>query len=107
MGNHVIAVYKPKQGKQSDLEQEVAAHVPELRRLGLATDAASTALRASDGTILEHFEWVSDAAINEAHEHPDVHKMWARFEECCTFATLGQLPNADAMFPNFEYLGSY
>jgi hypothetical protein len=107
MSVHVIAIYKPNPGQQIDLEREVAAHVPELRRLGLATNAASTALRASDGTILEHFEWVSSEAIDKAHEHPDVHKMWARFESCCTYGTLEQLPNAGVMFPEFEYLGSY
>lgn len=107
MGVHVIAIYKPKPGKQTELETEVAAHVATLRRLGLATDAVSTALRAADGTILEHFEWVSSEAIDQAHEHPDVHQMWARFETCSTYGTLGQLPNADAMFPDFEFLGSY
>ena len=107
MGIHVIALYRPKDGRKGDLEQEVANHVPELRRLGLATDAPATALRATDGTILEHFEWVDQAAIDAAHVHPDVAAMWGRFDEFCTFATLEQLPNAATMFPEFELLGVY
>ena len=33
--------------------------------------------------------------------------MWARYDRCCEYGTLGDLPNATAMFPEFEFIGSY
>lgn len=107
MGVHVLAVYHPKDGKQAELEAEMAGHVPLLRTLGFATDAPSRALKASDGTIVESFEWKSHNAIQQAHQHPDVLDMWGRYDECSTYGTLGDLPNADVMFPEFELLGTY
>ena len=102
-----MAVYRPKPGGQEALEEEMADHVPLLRRLGLATETASVALRAPDGTIVEYFEWVDHDAIAAAHEHPEVLEMWSRYEGCCTFGTLAELPNATTMFAEFELLGSY
>lgn len=107
MGIHVLAVYRPKDGKQAELEAEVADHVPLLRRIGLATERPSMVLRAPDGTIIEHFEWVDHAAIDAAHEHPEVLEMWGRYDSCCDYGTLADLPNAATMFPEFEFLGSH
>lgn len=107
MGIHVLAVYVPKPGQQDALEREMAEHVPLLRRLGLATHAPARALRASDGTIVESFEWVDQAAIDAAHEHPDVLAMWGRYDACSTYGTLADLPNASDLFPSFELLGTY
>ncbi len=102
-----MAVYRPKTGGQDTLEAEMVDHVPLLRRLGLATETASVALRASDGTIVEYFEWVDHDAIAAAHEHPEVLEMWSRYEGCCTYGVLADLPNATTMFAEFELLGSY
>lgn len=107
MGIHVLAVYRPKEGKQAELEAEVDIHVAELRRLGLVTDFPSAVLRASDGTIIEHFEWKDQDAIDTAHQHPEVLAMWERYAACCEYVTLGDLPNASQMFPEFAYLGSH
>lgn len=107
MGIHVLAIYRPNEGRAADLEAEVVAHVPTLRGLGLATDVPSVVLRAGDGTLIEHFEWVDQAAIDAAHQHPTVHEMWGRFDACCSFGTLAELPNAATMFPEFEFVGSY
>ncbi len=107
MGISVLAIYRPKPGNQAALEAEVSTHVPALRRLGLATAVPSLVLRASDGAIVEHFEWADQAAIDAAHEHPEVQEMWGRFGEICEFGTLADLPNASAMFPEFEYLGTF
>ena len=107
MGVHVVAVYRPKPGREAMLVAETERHVPLLRELGLATDSPSLVLRASDGSLVEHFEWVSQEAIAQAHEHADVAAMWGRYEECCTYGTLADLPNASALFAEFEYIGSY
>ena len=107
MGVHVLAVYIPKHDRADDLVANMVEHVPLLRRLGLATDRPSTVLRAADGTIVEHFEWVDRHAIDAAHEHPEVLAMWQRYDACCTYGTLADLPHADALFAEFEFLGSY
>lgn len=107
MGVHVLAVYIPRENRADDLAAEMVGHVPLLRRLGLATERASTVLRGPDGTIVEHFEWVDRSALDAAHENPEVLAMWARYADCCTYGTLGDLQNADVMFPEFEFIGSY
>ncbi|MDH3679621.1 MAG: hypothetical protein OEV40_06670 [Acidimicrobiia bacterium] len=107
MGVHVVAVYKPREGMETRLLAETEQHVPVLRRLGLATDTPSMVLRAPDGSLVEHFEWVSHEAIAQAHEHPEVASMWARYEECCTYGSLADLPNAGSLFAEFEHVGSY
>ena len=107
MGVHVVAVYRPKAGMGDALLTETEQHVPLLRELGLATATPSLVLRATDGSIVEHFEWVSHDAIARAHEHPDVAAMWARYEACCTYGALADLPNADTLFAEFEFIGSY
>jgi hypothetical protein len=33
--------------------------------------------------------------------------MWARYDQCCEYGTLADLPNAAVMFPEFEFIGSY
>ena len=107
MGVHVLAVYVPRDGLAADLEAEMVDHVPLLRLLGLATKASSSVLRAPDGTIVELFEWVDHDAIAAAHEHPDVLEMWRRYNRCCTYGTLADLPNAATMFAEFQLIGSY
>ena len=101
MGIMVIASFRPKRGKEADLLACTRDHLPVLRAQGLATDRPSTVLRAADGTLLEIFEWVSQAAIDAAHTNPAVHALWARYAACCDYVTLGDLAEAKAMFPGF------
>jgi quinol monooxygenase YgiN len=107
MGIHVLAVFKPHEGKDDELVEVLRDHLPLLRRLGLATERPSLVLRAGDGTLIEHFEWVDQAAIDAAHQHPEVQQLWTRYEACCSYASLGSLPEADALFPGFAYVGSW
>jgi hypothetical protein len=102
MGIQVMVVYRPKDGRAADLDAEVRDHVTILRRLGLATDSPSLAMRAPDGAVVECFEWSSREAIEAAHFHPEVQSMWERFGECCDYGTLGDLPNASVLFAEFE-----
>ena len=102
MGIMVIAMFRPKPGKDADLLACMHDHLPVLRAQGLATDRPSTVLRAADGTLLEIFEWVSKAAIDAAHRNPSVHALWGRYAACCDYVTLGDLAEAKAMFPDFE-----
>lgn len=107
MGVQVVVVYSPKPGGEIALENEVASHVPTLRRLGLATETMSLALRAEDGSIVEHFEWTGREAMSQAHDHPEVQEMWGRFEACCSYAPLAELPNARDLFAEFDLVGRY
>lgn len=103
MGDMVIAVYRPKDGRAQELLELVRDHVPSLRRLGLATGRPAVAMRAGGGEIVELFEWKS-GAIAAAHEHPEVQALWARFAEVCDYAPLQSLAEAQAPFAQFEPL---
>jgi hypothetical protein len=102
MGPIAIAVFRPKPGKEDDLLACAHDHLPVLRGEGLATQRAPLVLRASDGSLLEIFEWVSEAAVEAAHSNPRVLALWERYAACCDYVTLSDLPEAKAMFPHFE-----
>ena len=102
VGIMVMALFRPKPGKDADLMACMRDHLPVLRGQRLATDRPNVILRASDGTLVEIFEWVSQAAIDAAHGNPEVGKLWARYEQCCEYVTLADLPEAKEMFPGFE-----
>lgn len=104
-GQFVIVVYQPRPGMQARLEALVREHVPKLRRLGLATDRPAHAMKAQDGAIVEVFEWKSAHAIERAHTHPDVQRMWEEFGEVCEYGTLASLPESQRPFSPFEPLG--
>lgn len=104
MAHTVIAVYRPHEGKNDELVELVETHLPTLRKEGLATDRESVVLRASDGTILEIFDWVSGEAVEAAHTNEAVQKMWEQFATVCDFATLDSLTEAEKVFPHFERL---
>lgn len=72
MGSISVACYKPKPGCDEALLQLVRDHLPPLRAEGLVTKRPSIVMRASDGTIIEVFEWVSQEAITAAHSNPVV-----------------------------------
>ena len=100
----VIVAYRPRPGQETALLALVRSHVPALQRLGLATDRAPLAMQAADGTFVEVFEWASAAAIEAAHSHPEVHKMWAAFGAACEYLRLSQLAEAQALFAEFAPL---
>ena len=104
MGKIVIAAYRPKPGAEAELHRLVREHVPRLRALGLATDRASIAMKAADGTVLEVFEWASADAIAVAHEHPEVQAMWGEFAAVCDFAPPSAAAELARPFPDFEPL---
>lgn len=100
----VIVAYRPRPGHEDALLQLVRAHVPGLQRMGLATDRAALIMRAADGTLVEAFEWASAAAIDAAHQHPEVQAMWQRFEAVCEYTTLRHLPETQGPFAEFHSL---
>jgi len=102
----VIVCYRPKPGQEAPLLELVRGHVPALQRLGLATGHAPLAMQAADGSFVEVFEWASAAAIEAAHSHPEVHRMWAAFGVACDYVRLAQLAEAQGLFAEFSPLPS-
>ncbi len=101
MGDMVIVAYRPKAGREDDLLALTRDHVPELRRLGLATDRPALAMRSSGGIVVEVFEW-RDGALATAHSSPEVLAMWDRYAAVCDYMPLKELPEAGDMFAQFE-----
>ncbi len=102
MGKMVIVAYRPFPGKEERLLELTKEHAPILRQLGLATDRPAYAMRAADGTIIEVFEWISQAAIDGAHTNPAVLEMWGRYAEVCEYAPLITVKECGDMFAGFE-----
>jgi uncharacterized glyoxalase superfamily protein PhnB len=100
----VLACFRPRPGQEAALLEVVRTHVPTLQRLGLATDRASLVMRAADGTLVEAFEWISGAAIDAAHRHPEVLAMWQRFEAACEYTSLHDLAEGRHPFAEFDVL---
>lgn len=100
----VIVAYRPRPGKEALLLELTRQHLPLLRAQGLATDRPSYVMRAADGTVVEVFEWKSQAAIDSAHTNPAVSKMWERYAEACDYIPLKSLKEAGDLFASFEPL---
>lgn len=99
----VIAAYRPKPGKDRDLEAVIRRHVPTLRRLGLATARPVVLLKSFvDGTYLEIFEWTDEHAAGKAHVAKDVQELWEAMGQVSDFVALQQLGEAARPFPHFR-----
>ncbi len=98
----VFALYRPHAGKDVEMLQAVAKHYPVLRKLELITDRAPVVARASDGSIVEVFEWISEDAVQKAHEHPEVAAVWESMGKVGAIAALSSLPEIQHPFPHFE-----
>ena len=104
MGQIVIVAYRPKPGRAARLRELVASHVPRLRELGHVTEREPVVMSASDGTVVEVFEWLSAEAIAAAHEDAAVQAMWAEFAEACDYLPIGDVPEAAQLFSEFAPL---
>jgi hypothetical protein len=104
MGRFVIAAFKPKPGAQAGLLAVVEKHWRVLKEQGLVTDRPRCAMQASDGTVLEVFEWRSPEAIEQAHHNAAVSALWNEFEAVCEYVPLSSLPESQHPFSEFEAL---
>jgi hypothetical protein len=102
MGRSVIVAYKSKPGQEQGLAVAVEKHLRVLREENLVTDRPAHVMRASDGTILEVFEWLSSEAIAKAHASPAVQALWNEFAAVCDYVPLASLGEAQQMFAEFE-----
>lgn len=106
MSRIVIVAYRPRPGREQELRALVARHMPLLAELGLVTDRPAWAMRASDGAIVEVFEWRSAEAIERAHSDAAVQALWNQFAAVCEYTPLMELAEARQPFAEFEPLDS-
>src|SRR5437016_2099427 len=102
MGRFVIVAYTPKPGKDEQLLEAVRKHIDVLKAEGHVTDKAAYVMRASDGTVLEVFEWRDAEAIHEAHSNPNVQALWIEFGEACDYTPLTKLVECHQTFAEFD-----
>ena len=98
----MIAAYAPKPGKEQQLLASVKKHMQVLRTERLVTDSPASVMRATNGTIVEVFEWRSREAIHEAHGNPAVQALWGEFGAACDYTPLSTLTEAQQMFAEFD-----
>lgn len=104
MGRVVIVCYRPKAGQADALVELMRTHVSILRDEHLVTARAPITMQASDGTVVEVFEWVSAEAIASAHGNPRVQAMWGRFAGVCDYVPIAEVPEAAKLFSDFSPL---
>jgi hypothetical protein len=104
MARTVIVAYKPKPGKDAALLSAIRKHASILRAEGLITERPVQAMQASDGTVIEVFEWRSAEAIARADRNAAVHSLWAEFGAACEYVPLATLSEGQQMFAEFDAL---
>lgn len=102
MGIIVIVGYKPKNGKEEELDALMKSHVERLRNEGFVTDRESVLMKSKDGTVIEVFEWKSKEAIESAHSNSEVLKMWEEYSEVCDYIPISELEETSAFFAEFS-----
>lgn len=102
MGRIVIVGYKPKPGKAEALRSLARTHVQLLRAEGLVTSREGIIMEASDGTIIEVFEWKSKEAIESAHKNPAVQGLWKEFSDVCDYVPVASIAEAKQLFSEFS-----
>lgn len=101
MGRIVISCYRPKSGHQEALRELMRRHVATLRSIGLVTNRVPITMEAKDGTFVEVFEWVPAEAIEAAHSHPAVLRMWEEYGQVCDYIPISQVAEASQLFSEF------
>ncbi|PUZ25894.1 hypothetical protein DCC81_16730 [Chitinophaga parva] len=105
MSRIVIACYRPLPGKAAELEALMHTHLPTLKSEHLVTDRPSIMMKAADGTIIEVFEWISQAAIDAAHTNPAVLAMWEKYSACSEYVPAASIAETGQLFSNFAPFG--
>lgn len=77
----VLALHRPRPGRETRLRELVARHVPLLRRLGLLAESAAVLMRTAGGTQVEIFRWRSPEAARAAGAQPEVRQLWRDISE--------------------------
>jgi len=102
MGIIALACYRPKIGKEKELNRLMRNHLKVLRKQNLVTGRDSIMMKAADGTIIEVFEWKSKTMLDKAHKNPAVLKMWSEYSKVCDYVPLRTLPETADLFAGFS-----
>ena len=102
MGRFVIVAYTPKANHEAGLLKAVKKHLVVLEAEGLITEKPAYVMRATNGTILEVFEWKSAEAIQQAHQLSSVQALWGEFAAVCDYTKLSDISETQQMFAEFE-----
>ena len=102
MPETVICHYRVSPGNEAAFEALLREHWPTLQRLDLVTDTPPQHFRGTEQDngkpiYFEIFHW-HDGAVDRAHEHPEVMKIWEPMDGLCE--TRGPKPNME--FPHVE-----
>jgi hypothetical protein len=98
----VFALYCPHEGKDEELRRLIAQHIPTLRRLELITDRSAILVKSRNGTYIEVFEWRTPEAAGQAHQHPEVARVWEAMGQVADLPALESLEETKNRFPHFE-----
>jgi quinol monooxygenase YgiN len=96
-----MAMYQPHVGKEEQLNDVLKKHIKTLEAENLITSREPIRAVASDGTVIEIFEWKSEQAKDAAHESPVVMKVWNEIMEIAEIKSLSSLEESKHPFPNF------
>jgi quinol monooxygenase YgiN len=96
-----MALYQPHVGKEEQLNDVLKKHIKTLEAENLITSREPIRAVASDGTVIEIFEWKSEQAKDAAHESPVVMKVWNEIMEIAEIKSLSSLEESKHSFPNF------
>lgn len=96
-----MALYQPHEGKEEQLKEVLKTHIKTLETENLITTSEPIRAVATDGTVIEIFEWKSEQAKDAAHESPVVMKVWNEIMEIAEIKSLSSLEEANHPFPNF------
>ena len=102
VGRFVIVAYTPKPNREEQLMTAVKKHLRVLKEENLITDRPGYVMRATDGTLVEVFEWRSAEAIQQAHANPAVQALWGEFGAACDYTPLAKLKESQQMFAEFD-----
>lgn len=101
MGIIVIAHYRPHEGQKEAFIDLIREHQKALRASGLITDREFIEMEASDGTLLELFEWKSEEDSRAAHDNSAIQDVWRRMGEIGAFPVANELVEYQAPFSHF------
>jgi hypothetical protein len=68
---------------------------------GLVSDRTPIIMKAKNGTVVEVFEWKSAKAIEQAHTHPVVLKLWEEYAAVSEYVPVGTLEEVNNLFSEF------
>jgi quinol monooxygenase YgiN len=92
----MLVTYRPKPGKEKELQALVEKHWPTLDRVGLVTKEPAKIWRATDkrsgaSYFVEWFRWKDGEASETAHQTPEVMAVWEPMGPILEELTLAQI----------------